>query len=114
MDWTSCLKQAPGAPTADIQTIKCLEPLIANTINAVTLFAGIALFVFLTIGGFKYLTAGGDPKKAEEAKSTITMTLVGFVLIIGSYLVLRILATFFGDTIGADLLKINVEFPGFE
>lgn len=104
MDWSSCL--VDGAPS-----ISCLEPLFANIVNAVTLLAGIALFAMLTVGGYKYLTSGGDPKKTEEAKGVLTYSFIGLMIIIGAYLIIRVIATFFGDPIGSSLLKFKITFP---
>jgi hypothetical protein len=59
-------------------------------------FAGIALFVMLLIGGFRYITSGGDPKAAETAKKTLTYAISGMVLIACSYLILRLLSDFTG------------------
>lgn len=59
-------------------------------------FAGIALFIMLLVGGFKYITSGGDPKAAEGAKKTLTYAIGGMVLIACSYLILRVIADFTG------------------
>jgi hypothetical protein len=36
--------------------------------------------LFLTIGGVKYLVAGGNPRLVEEAKQSIRSALAGYVL----------------------------------
>jgi hypothetical protein len=43
---------------------------------------GVILFVIILFSGFQYATAGGDPKKAEEAISRITAAIIG-VFIVG-------------------------------
>lgn len=48
-------------------------------------FAGTGLLFFLILGGFKYLTSAGDPKKTESAKGTITAAVIGFVVIMVAY-----------------------------
>lgn len=65
--------------------------------NIVTLalgFAAIGFFVMLLIGGFKYITSGGDPKAAGAAKQTITFAVIGMVFIASSYLIIRIIGQF--------------------
>lgn len=81
----------PGAPS-----LKCLEAVFANVLSAVVTLAGIALFVMLTIGALRFLTAGGDPKAAEAAQKTMTSAVLGLALIIGSYLILRLISAFTG------------------
>ncbi|MHB8507398.1 MAG: pilin [Candidatus Dormibacteria bacterium] len=36
--------------------------------------------LFLTIGGIKYLIAGGNPRAVEEAKGAIRSAVIGYVL----------------------------------
>jgi hypothetical protein len=36
--------------------------------------------LFLTIGGIKYLIAGGNPRAVEEAKGSIRSAVIGYVL----------------------------------
>ena len=62
---------------------------------------GIALLLLL-FGGIKYITSRGDPKALQEASETITSALAGFLLIILSVLILRI--------IGYDILQL----PGWK
>jgi hypothetical protein len=51
--------------------------------------------VFIT-GGFKLLTAGGDAKKAGEAQQTITLGVVGIIVAIGAWFILRLIQQFTG------------------
>ena len=48
---------------------------------------GVILFILILFSGFQYATAGGDPKKAEEAISRITSAVIG-VFIVGLAFVL--------------------------
>ncbi len=80
------------APLTDLQKI------FSNTISIAIGLAGIAFFLMFIIGGFSYLTAGGDPAKVESAKKTLTYAFAGLILIVLSYLVIRLIATFTGVT----------------
>jgi len=73
-----------------------LEVVFANIVAAILGFAGIALFILLIIGGFKYITAGGDPKAVDGAKKTLTYAIAGFVLIASAFLILRFIEVFTG------------------
>lgn len=67
--------------------------------------SGIALFVMLLSGGFKYITSGGDPKAAQAAQQTITYALLGLIVIVSSVLILRVIETF----TGVRLTDFNIE-----
>ena len=53
-------------------------------------FAGLALFVYLLIGGFTYLTSGGDQKAMEKAQGQITNAVIGFVIIFAAFWIVQI------------------------
>lgn len=89
MKWDSCL-------IGDVAQLKCLEIVFANVLTAITSLAGIALFVMFIIGGFKYLTSGGDPKASEGAKNTMTYAFMGMALMGLAYLIFTILENFTG------------------
>jgi hypothetical protein len=55
-----------------------------------TILAGIAT-VFLTIGGVRYLMAGGDPSEIERAKSAFKSAGIGYALAIIAPIILTIL-----------------------
>jgi len=79
-----------------VAKIECLECIVQIILNFVIRLAGIAVFVMLIIGGFKYLTSGGDPKAKESAQKTITYAIFGLVLLLGGWLVLLFIKEFTG------------------
>lgn len=50
----------------------------------------------LIAGGFKYLTSGGNKEEVEGARNLITHAIIGFILLIFMFLVLRFLPDYFG------------------
>ncbi|MGB9911495.1 MAG: pilin [Microgenomates group bacterium] len=87
--WQKC---APD----QIAQIWCLECIFQSVLNLAIRLAGIALFIMLLIGGFKYLTSGGDPKTKESAQKTITYAILGMVILLGSWLILLFIKEFTG------------------
>lgn len=59
-------------------------------------FAVIILFFVLVWGGYSFMTSQGNPDKIKAARSKITTAIIGFVLLIFSYVVVRALSTIFG------------------
>lgn len=98
MNWDS-IPKCKEALSKGAASLKCLEAVFANILTAITLLAGMALFVMLCVGGFRYLTSGGDPKTAEGAKNTMTYALVGMVLIGVAFLIFRLIENFTGVSI---------------
>jgi hypothetical protein len=67
-------------------------------------FAGIVLFILLLVGGFKFITSGGDPKAVEGAKKTITSAIAGLAVILVSYLIIVLIS----NITGVDLTNFNL------
>lgn len=102
----SCFGDRMGVPNASyVPTFQCLESLFRNLITSVSALIGVGLFVMLLVGGFRFLTSGGDPKKLQMARGTIASALIGVVLIVSAYLILRIISVFTGVT---SLLQFTV------
>lgn len=85
-----------GLESGDVATFTSLETLFGNLVRFIVAFAGVALFVMLLAGGFSFLFSGGDPKKLEQARGTITSAVIGLVVIVSAYVILRIIGVFTG------------------
>jgi TRAP-type C4-dicarboxylate transport system permease small subunit len=95
-------------PTGQTPTrISDLEAVFARVVSVAIGFAGLALFIMLLVGGFKYLTSGGNPKSAEAASKIITYAIGGLVLVALAYLILLFIETF----TGANVTQFRVEYP---
>ena len=57
----------------------------ASIINVILGFLGLIAVVIVLLGGFKWMTAGGNEDKIEEAKHMLTAGLIGLIIIIASW-----------------------------
>ncbi len=71
---------------------------VSNILRVFFVVAGIVAFMNFIIAGFKYMTAAGDSKALQEAWDRIWQSLLGLILIIGSFA----LAALFGYIIFGD------------
>ena len=90
----------------DIATIADLGDIIRNLFGYALGLAGIILFILLIVGGFQFITSGGDPKAAEGAKKTITSAIIGLIVILVSYIILVIIS----NITGVDVTQFNLMF----
>ncbi|OGG11250.1 hypothetical protein A2Z00_01230 [Candidatus Gottesmanbacteria bacterium RBG_13_45_10] len=67
----------------------------SNILRLVFVFAGIYAFVNFVLAGFQYMSAGGDSKQLSSAWSRIWQSLLGLILIVGSFA----LAALFGQLV---------------
>ena len=82
--------------SSDPATIGNLEIIFSNIVMVLIAGGSFGLFVMFLISGFKYLTSSGDPKAVEGAKKTLTYAIGGFIALIFSYLILRLIGQFTG------------------
>lgn len=80
----------------DVAKISDLGILFERVVGYALGLAGIVLFILLIIGGFKFITSGGDPKAVEGARKTLTSAIAGLVIILVSYLVLVLISNITG------------------
>ena len=55
-------------------------------------------------GAISWILSGGDKAGLESAKGRITNAIVGFVLLIGTFAIVKLIETFFG----IDILSIDI------
>jgi hypothetical protein len=77
-------------------TLQDLTVVVQKILNIAVRLAGITAFIMLIVGGFQYLTAGGDPKKTQAAGSTITYAIFGLVAVIAAWFILLFIEKFTG------------------
>ena len=90
--------QVPPPPQIS-EIFKALE----NIISLLAPAAAIAFFIMFLVGGFQFITSGGDPKAAGHARSTMTFAIIGVVLVVASWVILLIIKQF----TGVDVTKVK-------
>lgn len=86
--WGSCV--VDGVPT-----LKCLEVVFQRILVFASSFVVLVLFIMIVMGAFSYLTSFGSPEKVKKAQSTLRYALVGFVLFISAFLILKTIDVLF-------------------
>jgi hypothetical protein len=94
-------------PTSDGQFV--YVPFLALYFAAIYKFtvgaAAVLAVIMIAVGGFIYLTAGGDPGKITKAKGIIVNAVVGLFIAVGSYTVLSLVNT---DLVSFKSLRIEI------
>lgn len=83
----------PQTPWSSFPTVGTFISAILK--NAYVL-AGLIMLVLILFGGFSFMTAGDDPKKAQSGKDAITWAIAGFLVIFCSYWILQIIRVLTG------------------
>jgi hypothetical protein len=70
---------AAGLGSADLTTT------IANIIRVGLGFLGVVAVAIVLVGGFKWVTAGGDDEKVKKAKKYIFQGIAGLIIVLAAY-----------------------------
>jgi hypothetical protein len=83
------------------ETFPTLGAFISLLLKNVFTLAGIILLALLVFGGLTFIlgAGSGDAKKAEQAKSAITSSLIGFLVIFASFFIIQIIEVITGLSI---------------
>ncbi|HNT29698.1 MAG TPA: pilin [bacterium] len=85
---------ALSSPVGETSFMELLDTLISFMLS----FIGVIAVIYLIWMGFKYVTAGGDSKKAGEAKEGITHAIIGIAIALLGYVLVKFIFT----TLGAE------------
>lgn len=74
---------------------------LSTVINTITVMAGLAFILYFAIGGLKWITSSGDKSRAEEAKTELTQSAIGLIVVAVSYFIVGIV----GGVVGINILN---------
>lgn len=75
--------------------------MLGLAINLITFIAGLVAGAYMFYGAYQYVGSGGDPKRMESARNNIIYALIGLVIVILSYAIVRTILSVTGtNTIG--------------
>ena len=81
--WDGCVD-----PASKVATLKCIPVLFNNLISAALIFVGFTAVFFIVYAGFEFVTSGGDPKKVQGARQTMTFAIIGLLIVLFSFAIL--------------------------
>jgi len=67
-----------------------LVELIKNIINILLYIGGAIAVLFVIIGGYQYLTSGGNEEAAEKGRKTVTNAVIGIILMAMAFTIINV------------------------
>ena len=77
-----------GGPSGNLSA----TGLILSFIDILLLISGILAVLFIIIGGIRYIIAHGNEEQAESAKKTILHAIIGLVVVILAFVIVRVIS----------------------
>ncbi len=72
--------------------------LIGSIVGVLLIFSFVGAFFYMLLGGFDWITAGGDKTKLQGARDKITNALIGLIVVAASWAVMMLVGNFLGIT----------------
>lgn len=70
-----------------------LTALVRNIITIFSFIIGVVAVIMMMVGGFKYITSGGDSGNITSAKNTIVYAVIGLVVVAFSQSIVHFVLT---------------------
>ncbi len=70
--------------------------IVGKSLGLVFAAAGIGLLLMIISSGFTLMTSAGDAKKLTQGRTTLTNSLIGFILIFSAFWIVQILGVALG------------------
>ncbi len=91
--------QQQGANTSAVCQTTGINPLsgsgglLGKATRIISIISGMAAVILIIVGGFMYVTAGGDSSKVSTARNTIIGAVVGLVIIMLAQVIVLFVAS---------------------
>jgi type IV secretory pathway VirB2 component (pilin) len=82
---------AQTPPRLDNGTIQAMVDRVLSYLFPI---AGVISVIFVIIGGYMWMTSGGDPARVKQAQGTLTWALLGLGFVLLSVAILEIVTKF--------------------
>lgn len=73
-----------------------LQKLLSFATNFLLTTAVLLAFIFLLVGGIRWIMSGGDKKQLETAQKTIMYALIGLVVVFLAFFIINLIGYVFG------------------
>lgn len=89
------------------ESLTSLQLFLRNLVTMAFIIAGLWFFIQLILGGYNYMTAGGDKEAVQKAQRRIQNAFIGLVIILAIYAMASVIRIIFDFNI----LTFNIPRP---
>ncbi|HXH26613.1 MAG TPA: hypothetical protein VNG90_01830 [Candidatus Acidoferrum sp.] len=72
-----------------VPTVKADQATLDNVLNAVFTIIGAISILILILASYTYITSGGNPGKAQQAKDAILYTVIGIIVSLSGFAIVQ-------------------------
>jgi ABC-type transport system involved in multi-copper enzyme maturation permease subunit len=75
-----------------IAKLGCLPFYLGNIINGLFALSAIATIILIVLSGIRLLASGGDAGRVAKARSSLFYSIIGFIIVLSCFLILRVIS----------------------
>jgi hypothetical protein len=76
-----------------------INTLLNKIVNIISAVVGVIAVIMIIVGGFKYITSGGDSNNVSGAKNTIIYAIIGLVIVALAQFIVHFVINTSGDAL---------------
>lgn len=84
----------PGVPSGGL--FDTGQNMVQLALNLIFILAIVLAIVFIIFSGIQWILSGGDKQKVQAARNRLIYTIIGFLVIAASFLIVRTIITLLG------------------
>lgn len=100
----------PGVTPSTDQGVSSLENIISEVIGVLSIVAVIWFVIQIILAGYALLSAGGDEKKIESARSRLTHGVLGLTIVVIALGLGALIASLTGLSTGGNIFDLQQLF----
>lgn len=74
------------------------EEAVTRIIQWVLSFVGVIFLILMIVGGFKWMTSGGNQETINNARRTVASAAIGLIIVLSAYAITVYLGSIFANT----------------
>src|SRR3989344_1468338 len=86
-------------PSSGVRIITNLGSLISSIVALLLIVSALAAFLYLVMGGIRWITSGGDKAAVDSARNQIQAALLGLFIVFAAWAFMIVLEQFFGVSV---------------
>ena len=90
--------------------IEFFQDLVPSLVGLAFVIGALVFFFIMIIGAIQWITSGGDKTALEGARGKIANALVGFIILLSLFALLKLIENFFGiDILILDIAPLTIQ-----
>jgi hypothetical protein len=86
------------------------KQLVPNLVGLAFVGGVLIFFFMMLVGAIQWITAGGDKASLETARGRVTSAIVGVILLLSTFVIIKIIEQFFNvHILTLDILGLKIE-----